>query len=69
MRISREIGQYKKEHSMQIVQIGRYDDIIKSRMKLAEEMGMSGDFMKDVLVAIHDESVRQQVEVFNDRTR
>ena len=69
MRISREIGQYKKEHSMQIVQIGRYDDIIKSRMKLAEEMGMSPDFMKDVLVAIHDESVRQQVEVFNDRTR
>ena len=69
MRISREIGQYKKEHGMQIVQIGRYDDIIKSRMKLAEEMGMSPDFMKDVLVSIHDESVRQQVEVFNDRTK
>ena len=69
MRVSREIGQYKKEHSMQIVQTDRYGDILKSRIKLAEEMGMSGDFMKDVLVAIHDESVRQQVEVFNDRTR
>ena len=46
-----------------------HNHIIKSRMKLAEEMGMSPDFMKDVLVAIHDESVRQQVEVFNDRTR
>ncbi len=67
MRISREIGQYKKEHRMQVVQAGRYDDILQSRMKLAEEMGMSGDFMKKVLSAIHEESVRQQIEVLNGR--
>ncbi len=68
MRVCREIGQYKKEHRMQIVQIGRYDDILKSRIKLAEEMGMNGDFMKTVLQAIHEESVRQQIEVLNSRT-
>ena len=67
MRICREIGQYKKEHRMQVVQIGRYDDIMKSRIKLAEEMGMSTDFMKTVLQAIHEESVKQQVEVINGR--
>ena len=67
MRVCREIGQYKKEHRMQIVQTGRYDDILKSRIKLAEEMGMSGDFMKTVLAAIHEESVRQQIEVLNGR--
>ena len=67
MRICREIGQYKKEHRMQVVQIGRYDDIMKSRIKLAEEMGMSADFMKTVLQAIHEESVKQQVEVINGR--
>ena len=69
MRVSREIGQYKKEHSMQIVQTDRDGDILKSRIKLAEEMGMSGDFMKDVLVSIHEESVRQQIEVFNNRIK
>lgn len=69
MRISREIGQYKKEHRMQIVQTDRYDSILRSRIKLAEDMGMSGDFMKDVLVAIHEESVRQQIEVFNNRVK
>ena len=69
MRVSREIGQYKKEHSVQIVQADRYGDILKSRIKLAEEMGMSGDFMKDVLVSIHEESVRQQIEVFNNRIK
>ena len=69
MRVSREIGQYKKEHSMQIVQTGRYDDILKSRIAQAVDMGMSGDFMRDVLQAIHEESVRQQIEVLNDRAK
>jgi chorismate mutase len=41
---------------------------MQSRAKLAEEMGMSGEFIKSVLSAIHEESVRQQIEVFNDRT-
>ena len=67
MRVCREIGQFKKEHHMQVVQTGRYDDILKSRIKLAEEMGMSGDFMKTVLQAIHEESVRQQIEIINGR--
>ena len=32
-------------------------------------MGMSSDFLRTVLLAIHDESVRQQIEVINDRNR
>lgn len=67
MRVSREIGQYKKEHRMPVLQTGRYDDIIQSRVKLAMEMGMSSDFMKSVLAAIHEESVRQQIEILNNR--
>lgn len=67
MRVSREIGQYKKEHSMPVVQTGRYDDILNSRARSAEELGMSGEFMKVVYQAIHEESVRQQIEVLNDR--
>lgn len=69
MRVSREIGQYKKEHNMQIVQTERYDQLISSRISTAEEMGMSGEFMKTVLVAIHEESVRQQIEVLNNRIK
>ena len=69
MRVSREIGQYKKEHRMPVLQIGRHDEIMQTRARLAEEMGMSGEFMRNVLSAIHEESVRQQIEIFNDRTR
>lgn len=67
MRVSREIGQYKKEHRMPVLQASRYDDIIQSRVKLAMEMRMSSDFMKSVLAAIHEESVRQQIEILNNR--
>lgn len=67
MRVSREIGQYKKEHRIPVLQTGRYDSIMKSRVKLAVEMGMSAEFMASVLTAIHEESVRQQLDVLNQR--
>ena len=63
MRISNEIGTYKKEHNMPILQAQRYDEILQHRVSQAEKMGMDGEFMKTVLVAIHEESVRHQQEI------
>lgn len=67
MAVCREIGRYKREHRMSVVQAGRYNDVIRSRVKLGEEMGMGAEFLRTVLLAIHDESVRQQIEIINDR--
>ncbi|MGB4576329.1 MAG: bifunctional 3-deoxy-7-phosphoheptulonate synthase/chorismate mutase type II, partial [Paludibacter sp.] len=58
MRVSEEIGQYKKEHNMPILQSQRYDEILQKRVSQAEQMDMDGEFMKTVLVAIHEESIR-----------
>lgn len=63
MRISEEIGQYKKEHNMPILQSARYEEILSKRIFQAKSMGMGEDFMKTVLVAIHEESVRHQMEI------
>ena len=63
MRVSREIGMYKKEHNMPILQEHRYDEILQKRIAQAKDMGMKEEFMKSVLVAIHDESVRHLVEI------
>jgi len=63
MRISDEIGVYKKEHNMPILQVQRYDEILQNRIAQAIEMDMDGEFMKTVLVAIHEESVRHQQEI------
>lgn len=63
MRVSREIGHYKLEHDMPILQTKRYDQILTDRAYQGERMEMSGDFIKKVLEAIHSESVRQQMVV------
>ena len=41
MRISEEIGQYKKEHNMPILQSARYEELLSKRIFQAKSMGMS----------------------------
>ena len=65
MRISREIGTYKKEHDMTILQTGRYNEILEKRGSQASLCGMDTEFAKKVFEAIHEESVRQQMEIIN----
>lgn len=65
MRISREIGTYKKEHEMTILQTGRYNEILEKRGSQGALCGMDVDFIKTVFEAIHKESVRQQMEIYN----
>ncbi|MBR3758351.1 MAG: bifunctional 3-deoxy-7-phosphoheptulonate synthase/chorismate mutase type II [Bacteroidaceae bacterium] len=65
MRVAREIGTYKKEHSMQILQTGRYNEILDKRGAQGALCGMDADFIKKVFEAIHEESVRQQMEIIN----
>ncbi len=66
MRISREIGTYKKEHEMPILQTNRYDEIISKRASEGVSLEMDADFMKVVFEAIHSESVRQQMKIMGD---
>ncbi|MBQ5802888.1 MAG: bifunctional 3-deoxy-7-phosphoheptulonate synthase/chorismate mutase type II [Bacteroidales bacterium] len=63
MRISKEIGIYKKEHNMPILQSGRYNDILENRAKQGEALNLSGDFVTEIMKAIHEESVKVQMEI------
>jgi chorismate mutase len=65
MRVCREIGQYKKEHNMTIVQTSRYNEILEKRGAQGSLCGMAEEFVKTVYSAIHEESVRQQMEIIN----
>ena len=65
MRISREIGQYKKEHTMTIVQASRYSEIIEKRGAQGSLMGIGTDCIKQIFESIHEESVRQQIDIIN----
>lgn len=65
MRISREIGVYKKEHALTILQTGRYNEILDKRGSQGELCGMDAGFVRKVFETIHEESVRQQMELIN----
>ena len=63
MRISKEIGTYKKEHNMPILQSGRYNDILEHRTKQGASMNLSSEFVLEIMKAIHEESVKVQMEI------
>ena len=65
MRVCREIGTFKKEHDMTIIQTGRYNEILDKRGSQGSLCGMDSEFIKKVFEAIHEESVRQQMEIIN----
>ncbi len=66
MRISREIGQYKKEHSMTILQTARYSEILDKRGAQASLLGIDPECVKKIFESIHEESVNQQMKIINE---
>lgn len=65
MRVCREIGHYKKEHGMTIVQTSRYSEILDRRGAQAALCGINPGCVRLIFEAIHEESVAQQVEIIN----
>ena len=62
-RLCREIGTFKKEHNMTILQTGRYNDILEKRGTQAGLCGMNPKFAAHIFELIHEESVRQQLAI------
>ena len=61
MDISREIGQIKQQGGIAVVQPERYRQLIERRVAEGVRLGLSADFIKDILEAIHEESVSRQL--------
>lgn len=65
MKVCREIGHYKKEHNMTVLQTSRYNEILNKRGAQGSLCGMDPNFIKTIFEAVHEESVRQQIEIIN----
>jgi chorismate mutase len=65
MNIVHEMGEYKRDHNITILQIERWRDIINSRLKTAEKLGLNRDFLLSLLQLVHNESIRMQTEILN----
>lgn len=68
MNVTREIGEYKKRHNMPVVQPQRYKSLMEQLVKTGEELGLSEEFVKGILSAIHEESVKQQLDIVNKKS-
>lgn len=65
MRVCREIGTYKKEHNMTVLQATRYNEILEKRGAQGSLIGLSPQSVARIFEEIHQESVRQQLEIVN----
>jgi len=66
MAIIEKIGTYKKDHNITILQLERWEQILKNRLFIAQKVGLSNDFIRKMLELIHQESIRIQAKVMNN---
>lgn len=66
MKIADQIGTYKKENNITILQTNRWNEILEKAMVKAEKFNLSKDFITKYLDAIHMESINHQNKVMND---
>lgn len=65
MKIADQIGQYKKDNNITILQPGRWQEIIEKTAGRGEKLGLSRDFLNKYLDAVHLESINHQKKIMD----
>jgi chorismate mutase len=64
MKLADRIGEYKKANDISILQTIRWNDILGRMSKEGGKLGLSEEFIKQFLEAVHMESIAHQTAVF-----
>ena len=67
MKVSRQIGEYKKHNNIAILQTARWDQLFAKVVEKGEEYGLTEKFLTDVFNAIHEASVEAQNEIISGK--
>jgi chorismate mutase len=65
MKLADRIGEYKKANDISILQTARWNDVLRRMCLEGRKMGLSEEFIKQFLEAVHMESIAHQTVVFN----
>jgi len=65
MQIVEKIGNYKKDNSITILQVNRWDEILQKRTNYAKALKLDEEFTEKLLELIHSESIRKQTAIMN----
>ena len=63
MEAAEGIGRIKRENNVMILQASRWNQVVERVLARSEELGLSQDFLKIILEAIHIESINKQNHV------
>ena len=63
MKVARNIGEYKKENNITILQTNRWNNILDRAFLKGEKLGLSKDFVTRYFDAVHMESINQQNKI------
>lgn len=58
-----EIGTIKKEHNVMIFQLKRFFDILKTRKRMGDDLGLSKDLVHELFELIHKHSINKQNKI------
>ena len=64
-KVVEKIAEYKREHKMTILQVSRWDELLKDRLAVAKNLGLDDKFSKELYQQIHLMSIRIQTKVMN----
>lgn len=65
MKIAGKIGEYKRDNSVTILQVNRWDEIMHKRSAFARALKLDLNFTTKLLELMHSESIRMQTEIMN----
>lgn len=65
MKISEQIGNYKRDNNVTILQVNRWEEIIETRISQGNAMGLTSEFVNNLLKLVHNESIQVQQKVMN----
>lgn len=67
MELVEQIGYYKKQNNVQVLQMSRWKEIFKSRAEWAKDLKLNPDFVAELYKLIHVESIRTQTQIMQDK--
>jgi chorismate mutase len=65
MKLSEEVGIFKRKNNITILQEEHWKNIIESRLASSNELFLTEIFVKNFMDNIHQESIRHQIKVMN----
>lgn len=61
MNVAGQIGEYKKEKGLTVVQMDRWKQVLYDHLETGNKLGLSEDLITKVFEAIHQSSIRRQL--------